>query len=55
MRDKLVHDYFRVDLDTVWLAATEDLPHLLNYVGNLLGHSTADNLGASEQRGDDAP
>ena len=28
MRDKLIHDYFGVDLDTVWLTAVEDLPLL---------------------------
>lgn len=28
MRDKLIHDYFGVDIDQVWLTATEDLPLL---------------------------
>lgn len=28
MRDKLIHDYFGVDIDQVWLTATEDLPVL---------------------------
>ncbi len=28
MRDKLIHQYFGVDIATVWLAATEDLPSL---------------------------
>ena len=28
MRDKLIHDYFGVDLDVVWLTAVEDLPAL---------------------------
>ena len=28
MRDKLIHDYFGVDLDKVWLTAQEDLPAL---------------------------
>lgn len=28
MRDKLIHQYFGVDLTTVWLTATEDLPTL---------------------------
>lgn len=28
MRDKLIHDYFGVDLSRVWLTATEDLPVL---------------------------
>jgi len=26
MRDKLIHDYFGVDADKVWLTAVEDLP-----------------------------
>lgn len=28
MRDKLIHDYFGVDIEKVWLTATEDLPGL---------------------------
>ena len=28
MRDKLIHQYFGVDLQQVWLTATEDLPML---------------------------
>jgi uncharacterized protein with HEPN domain len=36
MRDKLVHDYFGVDLDAVWLAATGDVPDLLRHVLNML-------------------
>jgi uncharacterized protein with HEPN domain len=28
MRDKLIHDYFGVDIQTVWLTATRDLPPL---------------------------
>lgn len=28
MRDKLIHDYFGVDLEKVWLTAQEDLPAL---------------------------
>ncbi len=28
MRDKLVHDYFGVDISQVWLTAVEDLPLL---------------------------
>jgi uncharacterized protein with HEPN domain len=35
MRDKLVHDYFGVDLDAVWLAATEDIAQLRDYVAEL--------------------
>jgi len=28
MRDKLIHDYFGVDLETVWLTTKEDIPVL---------------------------
>ncbi len=28
MRDKLIHDYFRVDLEGVWKTIKEDLPIL---------------------------
>jgi uncharacterized protein with HEPN domain len=28
MRDKLIHDYFGVDIEKIWLTATEDLPSL---------------------------
>ena len=28
MRDKLIHDYFGVDIEKVWLTAVEDLPTL---------------------------
>jgi uncharacterized protein with HEPN domain len=28
MRDKLIHNYFGVDVDKVWLTAIEDLPVL---------------------------
>jgi uncharacterized protein with HEPN domain len=36
MRDKLVHDYFGVDLEAVWLAATEDVRELLGHVCRIL-------------------
>lgn len=29
MRHKVVHDYFEIDLDIVWQAATSDIPELL--------------------------
>ncbi len=28
MRNKLIHEYFNIDLEAVWKTATEDLPHL---------------------------
>lgn len=39
MRGKLVHDYFGVDVDTVWLTAVEDLPLLAKALESLLGDS----------------
>ncbi len=36
MRDKLIHDYFGVDLGSVWLTAAEDLPTLRVAVQELL-------------------
>lgn len=36
MRDKLIHDYFGVDLDKVWLTAVEDLPVLQEQVVSIL-------------------
>lgn len=36
MRDKLIHDYFGVDIEKVWLTATEDLPTLKREVRQIL-------------------
>lgn len=36
MRDKLVHDYFGVNLTLVWLAATDDLPELERHLWHIL-------------------
>jgi uncharacterized protein with HEPN domain len=36
MRDKLIHDYFGVDLEKVWLTVQEDLPMLQEYVKQIL-------------------
>ncbi len=36
MRDKLIHDYFGVDIEKVWLTAIEDLPPLETEVRNIL-------------------
>jgi uncharacterized protein with HEPN domain len=36
MRDKLIHDYFGVDLDAVWLTARDDVPTLKAEVERLL-------------------
>jgi uncharacterized protein with HEPN domain len=36
MRDKLIHDYFGVDIDKIWLTAMEDLPTLKTEVQKIL-------------------
>jgi uncharacterized protein with HEPN domain len=36
MRDKLIHDYFGVDINQVWLTAIEDLPELKAQVERML-------------------
>ena len=36
MRDKLIHDYFGVDINTVWLTAVNDLPALKIEVEKIL-------------------
>jgi len=37
MRDKLIHRYFGVDLEKVWLSAKEDIPVLKAEVTRILG------------------
>jgi uncharacterized protein with HEPN domain len=36
MRDKLIHDYFGVDMDTVWLTAKDDIPILKDQVVEII-------------------
>ncbi|MBD1399338.1 DUF86 domain-containing protein [Pelovirga terrestris] len=36
MRDKLIHQYFGVDIDAVWSTATQDLPNLRQKIKTLL-------------------
>ena len=36
MRDKLIHDYFGVDLDAVWLTVRDDVPALKAHVARTL-------------------
>lgn len=36
MRDKLIHDYFGVDIEKIWLTAKDDLPALKSAVTTLL-------------------
>jgi len=37
MRDKLIHDYFGVDIEKVWLTTQEDIPVLKAEVTRILG------------------
>lgn len=37
MRDKLIHAYFGVNLDSVWLVIKDDLPDLKIKIMNVLG------------------
>lgn len=41
MRDKLIHDYFGVDIDKVWLTALGDLPALKKAVTAILASFSA--------------
>ena len=36
MRDKLIYDYFGVDIGMVWVTASEDLPELRNQITEIL-------------------
>jgi uncharacterized protein with HEPN domain len=36
MRHKLIHDYFGVDLEKVWLTAQEDIPYLKEKMRGIL-------------------
>jgi uncharacterized protein with HEPN domain len=36
MRDKLMHDYFGVDLEVVWRTVRDDLPPLRSAVARML-------------------
>lgn len=36
MRSKLIHDYFGVDIDTVWITALEDLPGLKTQISEII-------------------
>lgn len=36
MRHKIIHDYFGVDLDMVWMAATEEVPELKERIERIL-------------------
>ncbi len=36
-RDKLIHDYFGVDIDKVWLMVQDDIPPLKAEISQILG------------------
>ncbi len=36
MRDKLIHDYFGVDVETVWLTVKNDIPVLKSQIKKIL-------------------
>jgi uncharacterized protein with HEPN domain len=36
MRDKLIHDYFGVDIDTVWLTVEKDIPELKKEIKRII-------------------
>jgi uncharacterized protein with HEPN domain len=35
MRDILIHDYINVDVETIWLTATQKIPEIKPYLENL--------------------
>jgi uncharacterized protein with HEPN domain len=45
MRNKLVHDYFGIDLDAVWLTAQRDLPDLKSWVTTMIGGTPEESRG----------
>ena len=36
MRDKLIHDYFNTDVEIIWKAVQEDVPHLKRIISIVL-------------------
>ncbi|MGB9717670.1 MAG: DUF86 domain-containing protein [Thermoproteota archaeon] len=36
MRDKLIHEYFGIDIEILWKTATEDIPPLKKPIQNIL-------------------
>lgn len=45
MRDKLIHDYMGVDLEAVWVTATEDVPALRSAIEKIDWAETGSNGG----------
>jgi len=37
MRDKIIHHYFGVDLETIWKVVKNDIPILKEQIGKILG------------------
>jgi uncharacterized protein with HEPN domain len=36
MRNRVVHDYFEIDLDILWVAVTTDVPQLADQIRSIL-------------------
>ena len=43
MQDKLIHEYFGVDMEQVWLTAVNDIPYLKVEISNLIAKPSKDN------------
>ena len=44
MRDKLIHEYFGVDLSVLWVTATEDVPQLAAPIQDIVSEQERDRL-----------
>jgi len=44
MRDKLIHDYFGVDIDAVWDTVKRDIPMLKNKLKDLIEHQKREDM-----------
>ena len=42
MRDKVIHDYFEVDIDAVWLTVEKEIPKLKEKVKEILNKGLVD-------------
>jgi uncharacterized protein with HEPN domain len=42
VRDRLIHDYFGVNLDIVWQIVAGDLPQLTQQIHEILHHEQSD-------------
>ena len=43
MRNRVVHDYFEIDLDILWVAVTADVPHLADQITTVLAELPTEN------------